>query len=242
MRDEALHLVVEFDGWKTHGPGARLLVGTACSSCGVVHLVGEGGRRPRALLVTPGQWGDAPQLIPVMERIRVGRPGGGHPRTRPDHLGGDKTYSSRRNRRYLRQHQIKHTIPEPKNQRANRQACGSKGGRPVGFDKRIYKRRNEVERTINALKSFRLWPRGSTNAPTSSTAPSSSPRSDSGSARDPRLARGRHPLVPAFAGGETSVQPAWSGWIDVDQFQEFGLDACADHDDGWSGGGAGSDP
>ncbi|MFJ4525556.1 IS5 family transposase [Streptomyces sp. NPDC088810] len=120
-----------------------------------IHLAGEGGRRPLALLITPGQWGDAPQLIPVMERIRVGRPGGGRPRTRPDHLGGDKAYSSLRNRRYLRRRQIKHTIPEPKNQRANRQRRGSKGGRPAGFDKTIYKRRSEVERTINALKNFR---------------------------------------------------------------------------------------
>ncbi|WEP00236.1 IS5 family transposase [Streptomyces sp. FXJ1.172] len=120
-----------------------------------IHLAGEGGRHPLALLITPGLRGDAPQLIPVMERIRIGRLGGGRPRTRPDHLGGDKAYSSRRNRRYLRRRQIKHTIPEPKNQRANRQRRGSKGGRPAGFDKTIYKRRNEVERTINALKSFR---------------------------------------------------------------------------------------
>ncbi|MFJ8387807.1 IS5 family transposase [Streptomyces sp. NPDC094438] len=120
-----------------------------------IHLAGEGGRRPLALLITPGQWGDAPQLIPVMERIRVSRLGGGRPRTRPDHLGGDKAYSSRRNRRYLRRHQIKHTIPEPKNQRANRQRRGSRGGRPAGFDKTIYKRRNEVERTIKRLKNFR---------------------------------------------------------------------------------------
>ncbi|MEU1596490.1 IS5 family transposase [Streptomyces sp. NPDC005708] len=120
-----------------------------------IHLAGEGGRRPLALLITPGQWGDAPQLIPVMERIRVPRPGGGHPRTRPDHLGGDKAYSSRRNRRYLRRRQIKHTIPEPRDQRAQRKRRGSRGGRPAGFDKTIYKRRNEVERTINALKNFR---------------------------------------------------------------------------------------
>ncbi len=120
-----------------------------------IHLAGEGGRRPLALLITPGQWGDAPQFIPVMERIRVGRLGGGRPRTRPDHLGGDKAYSSRRNRRYLRRRQIKHTIPEPKNQRANRKRRGSKGGRPASFDKTIYKRRNEVERTILALKNSR---------------------------------------------------------------------------------------
>ncbi|GGU49636.1 hypothetical protein GCM10010289_82720 [Streptomyces violascens] len=120
-----------------------------------IHLAGEGGLRPLAVLVTPGQWGDAPQLIPVLERIRVPRPAGGHPRTRPDHLGGDKAYSSRRNRRYLRRRQIKHTIPEPRNQRANRLGRGSRGGRPASFDRALYKRRNEVERTVGALKQSR---------------------------------------------------------------------------------------
>jgi transposase len=120
-----------------------------------IHLAGEGGRRPLALLITPGQWGDSPQLIPVLERIQVKRPGGGRPRTRLDHLGSDKAYSSRRNRRYLRRRQIKHTIPEPKDQRANRRRRGSKGGRPTGFDKEMYQRRNEVERTINQLKHSR---------------------------------------------------------------------------------------
>lgn len=85
-----------------------------------------------------------------MERVRVARPDSGRPRTRPDHLGGDKAYSSRRNRRH-----IKHTIPEPKKQRANRQHRGSRGGQPTGFDTTIYKRRNEVVRTINALKNSR---------------------------------------------------------------------------------------
>lgn len=94
-------------------------------------------------------------MIPVLERVRVPRPGGGHPRTRPDHVSGDKAYSSRRNRHYLRRRQIKHTIPEPRNQRANRQHRGSQGGRPTGFDKSLYKRRNEVERTVNALKALR---------------------------------------------------------------------------------------
>lgn len=94
-------------------------------------------------------------MIPVLDRIRVPRPAGGHPRTRPDHLSSDKAYSSRGNRRYLRRRRIKHTIPERKDQRANRRRRGSASGRPTGFDKTIYKRRNEVERTINALKGFR---------------------------------------------------------------------------------------
>ncbi|MFD8979608.1 IS5 family transposase [Streptomyces sp. NPDC059564] len=120
-----------------------------------IHLAGEGGRRPLAVLITPGQAGDGPQMIPVLERIRVPRPAGGHPLTRPDHLSGDKAYSSRRNRRYLRRRQIKHTIPERKDQRAHRQRRGSKGGRPANFDRARYVRRNEVERTINALKVSR---------------------------------------------------------------------------------------
>ncbi|WP_405666203.1 IS5 family transposase [Streptomyces sp. NBC_00055] len=120
-----------------------------------IHLAGEGGCRPMAFLLTPGQWGDAPQLVEVLNRIRIPRPLGGRPRTRPDHVGGDKAYSSRRNRSYLRRRHIKHTIPEPKDQRAHRQRRGSRGGRPTGFDKEIYRRRNEVERTINRLKNFR---------------------------------------------------------------------------------------
>lgn len=120
-----------------------------------IHLAGEGGLRPLALMITPGQWGDSPQLIPVLDLVRVPRPAGGHPRTRPDHLSGDKAYSSRRNRRYLRRRQIKHTIPERRDQRAHRQNRGSKGGRLAGFDQTRYARRNEVERTINALKNSR---------------------------------------------------------------------------------------
>ncbi|MET7847135.1 IS5 family transposase [Streptomyces avermitilis] len=120
-----------------------------------IHLASEGGRRPLAFVITPGQWGDAPQMIEVLARIRVSRPGGGHPRTRPEHLCADRAYSSRRNRRYLRRRQIKHTIPEPANQKANRRRRGSSGGRPTGFDRGRYARRNEVERTINTLKAFR---------------------------------------------------------------------------------------
>ncbi|ARF53338.1 IS5 family transposase [Streptomyces gilvosporeus] len=120
-----------------------------------IHLASDGGCRPLSILITPGQWGDAPQLIPVLDLICVPRRAGGHPRTRPDHLCGDKAYSSRRNRFYLRRRQIRHTIPERRDQRANRQRRGSRGGRPAGFDRALYTRRNEVERTINALKGFR---------------------------------------------------------------------------------------
>jgi transposase len=108
-----------------------------------------------ALLVTPGQRGDSPQMTEVLDRIRVPRPLGGRPRTRPGHVSGDKAYSSRRNRRCLRRRQIRPTIPEPRDQRADRRRKGSAGGRPTGLDRDRYRRRNEVERTINRLKNSR---------------------------------------------------------------------------------------
>jgi hypothetical protein len=46
--------------------------------------------------------------------------------------------------------------PRPKDQRANHKRRGSKGGPPIGFDTEIYKRRDEVERTINRLKNSRV--------------------------------------------------------------------------------------
>lgn len=118
-------------------------------------LGGWGWSAAAELVDHAGQWGDASQMIPVLERVRVPRVGGGHPRTRPDHLGGDKAYPSRRNRRYLRRRQIAHMIPEPDNQRANRRRRGSAGGRPTGFDPARYVRRNEVERLIGKLKTHR---------------------------------------------------------------------------------------
>ncbi|WP_408058142.1 IS5 family transposase [Streptomyces clavifer] len=120
-----------------------------------IYLASDGSRRPLSVLITPGQWGDAPQLITVLDRIRVPRPAGGLPRTRPDHVCGDKAYSSRRNRQYLRRRQIQHTIPERRDQRDNRRRRGSRGGRPTAFDQSRYARRNEVERCINALKGSR---------------------------------------------------------------------------------------
>ncbi|WP_412074591.1 IS5 family transposase [Streptomyces sp. col6] len=120
-----------------------------------IHLADVGGCRPMAFPLTPGQWGDAPQMAEVLDRIRVPRPLGGRPRTRQDHVSGDKAYRSRRNRRYLRRRHIRHTIPEPKDQRANRRRKGRVGGRPTGCEHDHYRRRNEVERTINRLKNSR---------------------------------------------------------------------------------------
>ena len=60
-----------------------------------MHLACEQRQKPLSVIVTAGQRGDSPQFRVVLEAIRVPRPGGGHPRTRPDRVLADKAYGSR---------------------------------------------------------------------------------------------------------------------------------------------------
>lgn len=79
----------------------------------------------------------------------------GRPRSRPDAVAGDKAYSSRHNRRYLRRRGIRAAIPEKVDQAAARRRRGSHGGRPASHDAALYTERNTVERCINRLRNWR---------------------------------------------------------------------------------------
>ncbi len=115
----------------------------------------DGRDRPLAVTLTPGQAGDNPQLLPLLEAIalKTGRPG--RPRKRPEHLVADRAYSHPSTRALLRRRGIAHSIPEKSDQRAYRARRGSRGGRPPNFDPERYKQQNLVERCFNRLKQLR---------------------------------------------------------------------------------------
>lgn len=97
-----------------------------------------------AILVSAGQCHETTLFQPLLEMGAVRRPGRGRPRQRPRRVVGDKGYSSRANRRYLRRRGIRYTIPRKVNE------C-----RTGPFDRAVYRERNRVERLINRLKQCR---------------------------------------------------------------------------------------
>ncbi len=105
--------------------------------------------------MTPGQAGDNPALVPLLAELRVPRPGRGRPRTTPDALRADKAYSARATRALLRARGIRAVIPEPADQTRHRTNRGSRGGRPVTYDREDYKGRNTIERAFNIVKNWR---------------------------------------------------------------------------------------
>lgn len=103
----------------------------------------------------PGNVNDATAFGQVLDGIRTPRLGTGRPRTTPDRVLGDKANSSRAIRHLLRRRGIAATIPERRDQAANRHRRGAHGGRPPAFDKVTYRDRNVVERCFARLKQFR---------------------------------------------------------------------------------------
>lgn len=96
-------------------------------------------------VLTAGQRHEAPQVAALLEQGAVTRPGRGRPRQRPDRVIGDKGYTGRPVRAYLRRRGIGAVIP--------RRTTESRQG--VRFDRAAYRDRNRIARTINRLKQHR---------------------------------------------------------------------------------------
>ena len=95
-------------------------------------------------VLTPGQRQEATQVEALLERGAVARRRG-RPRRRPARVAGDKGFTGRKIRRYLRRRGIGAVIPRLSNEPK----------RGVRFDRAAYRERNRIERTINCLKQFR---------------------------------------------------------------------------------------
>jgi len=108
-----------------------------------LHLRGEGRGKPITWVLTGGQRQEATQAEALLEHGAVRRPSG-QTRLRPDRVAGDKGYTGRKSRRYLRRRGIGAVIPRLRNEPR----------RGVRFDRAAY-RRERVERLINRLKQFR---------------------------------------------------------------------------------------
>lgn len=78
----------------------------------------------------------------MLEQGAVRRPGRGRPRLRPLRVAGDKGYTGRPVRRYLRRRGIGAVIPRLRTERR----------RGVRFDRVAYRERNAIERVINRFK------------------------------------------------------------------------------------------
>lgn len=95
-------------------------------------------------VLTAGQCHESTKVEALMEQGAVKRGGRGRPKLRPRRVLGDKAYSSRKIRCYLKRRGIGYTI-----------ARRSDETRTGPFNRALYKERNCVERLINRLKQFR---------------------------------------------------------------------------------------
>ena len=100
------------------------------------------------MLLSAGHDGDNPMLLPILDAHRE------HDKN-PFRLLADKAYSHPSTRKALRALKTPHTIPERRDQIAQRKAKGSRGGRPPSFDPETYRERNTVERGFGRLKQWR---------------------------------------------------------------------------------------
>jgi putative transposase len=118
-----------------------------------IHALVDHRMRPVVVRLTPGQAGDNPQLVPLLNDWAQQRPSS--ERCRRIRLLADKAYSHPSTRRELRRRRMPNTIPERADQHEYRASRGSKGGRPPSFDPACYAQRNTIERGFGQLKQWR---------------------------------------------------------------------------------------
>ena len=118
-----------------------------------IHALTDTATCPVAMTLTPGQAGDNPALLPLVDGYFGAE-------ATADAVGdvrllADKAYSHPSTRTALRKRRIKHTIPERDDHITRLNAKDSAGGLPPSVDGEIYKQHNTVARGFNRLKQSR---------------------------------------------------------------------------------------
>lgn len=112
------------------------------------HLLTDGKGTPLAVQVTAGQAHESKSFADVLDAVHIPQAGPGRPRMRPTALAGDKGYSFKWIRDWLRVRGIERVIAQKSNQE------GRRGGHKK-FDKAKYRRRHVVEQCVGWLKECR---------------------------------------------------------------------------------------
>lgn len=177
-------------GWKLHLPKSGKRGRRWESHRRIVHgipvqdpLRGRGGRRPLARLIAPGQRADAPQLVPVVDLIHVGRLGGG--RVRHALIASGATTRTRPAASAATCVEDRSGTPSPNRRSAGRPSQpGQERRTPHRLRHHHLQRRTKQSERSTPSRAPVPWPRDTTTGPTACTPPSSRPPFGSGSGRD----------------------------------------------------------
>ena len=129
---------------KKSSPAAEALGRSQGGLSTKIHVRSDGKGKPITFVLTPGQQHEITVAEQLLEQGAIRRGKNGRIRLRPKRVSGDKGYSSRKYRNYLRRRGIRLTIPRKQNEQ-----------RTGPFDRELYRQRNQIERLINRLKQFR---------------------------------------------------------------------------------------
>jgi transposase len=111
-----------------------------------VHLLCDSHGIITAFRLSAGNINECTEAIPLLESVQIGR------RCRPKCLAGDRGYSTKAIRAWCRAHHVQAVIPERVDQIEQR---SRRPGRPLRFDRTLYRRRNVIERAVGWLKNLR---------------------------------------------------------------------------------------
>ena len=118
-----------------------------------IHTLTDDRTRPVAVILTAGQSGDNPQLEPLLDLHRQQYPLARRPQFPV--AGGQGLFASVDPREAARQKNHAHDPGTTGPEETGARPRVAKGGRPPGFDKQIYAKRNTVERGYLRLKQWR---------------------------------------------------------------------------------------